>query len=297
MIRSIGLLAVACLVATPSWAQETYSVGLAHASDGEVIPLFEFRGSEWHQIQPQAPWAASAATSSDWRAPARWYYYHLSRYGWVDVDAPVRSESDIWVQRSPRSTWPAPRRVLVVSDTLKTRPYGFTDFRNSPYWPTIMAEALRDEFDQAEGIWISDNGPVGPRLDQAAGTPGDIGAPIVFTRFDQSPRGEWWYVRATRVYAPPQGSYPPRCWKRTSLVGWIRVAFPDNTLEDSALEFQHGGCDFKGLSSLELLGEVELEGRRFVIALRTGYEGRLPIIVELTADGPVVRAELSVGLR
>jgi len=294
-MRTIALAVGLCLFAVPGWAQETFSVGVLHGTDGVVIPLFEFRSGEWGQIQPENPWTGSTGLASSWTPPSKWFFWQSSGFHQLDVEEPVPNDSRIWVQPAPETALPSPRWFLVVSDSI-SRPYPFHDSRDRPLEPTIITQEMRIRLDEAEGAWTAENGPIGPRVDNPGGSPVAVAPPIIFTRFEKSPRGGWIYVEASRAYGPRPGSQPPGAWNESHLVGWLKLAYPGRTIAATALEFGLVEAFRPGSSTLILLGEVEHEERVFVIALRAGWEGYVPVLIELTEDAPVLIAEYSVSI-
>ncbi len=270
--RSLGLLILALITPGPLDAQLT--IALARAYRGDLRPVFTFDGATWRVAQTQESYATPTRLAPAVTIPDVWWFDGTRR---LEVGPLERVAEWFQGQTIRDAPWGRGARgwYFVSSDsTIPATPF------HQDTWGHYRA-ALVSGLDARFSAEIANrSGLEHPAFPLEDGT-----APTVIDEL-HSLRGEpsWTYVRLERHYGRNASHADPGCWSSVVLQGWVRLGTP---VDAGPLEFGSGACDGKGDIRLHALTSVETDAGLFVVAVEIGYEDVVPVVMEVTPDGPV----------
>lgn len=257
------------------------TIGLVDPAAGVVLPIFTYRAGQWSPVQLDRDARAPDSARVEWTPPDGYYILRGSNYLGFEVASPSVHPEGI-LQHFPGTGWPGGGSEMVVSNPY-VEPFEFHDHRDHVFIVSTTLQMIAPLLEAEARTWIERWDAVDLRGPDAVGPP-----PTTFRQLQIASGIHWRYVHASRAYGRPPGSSDERCWHEVGVAGWIRVTERGDSLVEHRLNGQMSDCEGKGRSHLSILGGLRIEGRDFVVAQAVEWESRIPLVIELTDEGPAV---------
>ncbi|MDH5759885.1 MAG: hypothetical protein OEZ65_09875 [Gemmatimonadota bacterium] len=286
MTKSAVGIAWILMLAIPAcgWGQNQIGIALPHA--GDLIPLFEFVDGSWRGIDLRK----AAEPSMEDEGPIQWYS-PVGFHGYTPVESRAeRTEDGRMVYRIAPTPWPTQHRVIVFSDTLSTAYALDRGMGGNLARAGEVVLAIESVLGDLETGWIEQN----PAEAQGSAIPRDVvrrrSRPVLIEEFRVLSDG-WHYLFASRSYPYGGDHVDPGCWTDVSVSAWVKSSGDGHAyVPEDHVELSVTDCDRKSGVYLSLLGAIRTGGRAFVVGEVQEWDTSTPVVLELTNEGPVIRA-------